>query len=395
MHVQLTLFVNLERFRRYSTFFIWLGFAYWGRNFGGFGPKWPLKRQMRKNLLGGHFLTLNCVFWAIVREIISIRLASAGAQDKRQEGRNVTRSVYFTYAWSDLWRAEVYKCVHLTDLIKRAKCHRYNLRSFGVVRCWSFHVAIGNPLNRPSLTHCLALPRRRWFIFPVYGSHISFPHFIIVQFSNVSYRISEVACCWDSVAILSGSWDLTLHSTSIFGLSQPSFIPRFHVHRTVFICDASCSWVLKNRDIRWDFVAISYAGYDIVFPYLYFYSLSTHHRHGLRYVPGSHKHEGSHWNFFDILCASWVIGTYIFYHLEYRIYTSTFTCMPISPYGAGASTCNTCTRMQNWMAEEYTRAFREMLKESNVIWKKPRRKGVGADPLVFPWLKVALLFKTL
>ena len=43
IHVQLTLFVYLERFRRYSTFFVWLGFPYWGRNCGGFGAKWPPK----------------------------------------------------------------------------------------------------------------------------------------------------------------------------------------------------------------------------------------------------------------------------------------------------------------------------------------------------------------
>jgi len=38
-----------------------------------------------------------------VREIISICLACAGAQEKaeRPEGRKVTRGVYFTYAWSD------------------------------------------------------------------------------------------------------------------------------------------------------------------------------------------------------------------------------------------------------------------------------------------------------
>jgi len=38
-------------------------------------------------------------------------------------------------------------CVRFTDVIKRAKFHCYNLRGFGV-RCWSFHVAIGNP-GRP------------------------------------------------------------------------------------------------------------------------------------------------------------------------------------------------------------------------------------------------------
>jgi len=56
-----------------------------------------------KTLAGGHSLTPNWVFWATVREIISIHLAFAGAQQKRQEGRKekVTRSVYFTYAWSN------------------------------------------------------------------------------------------------------------------------------------------------------------------------------------------------------------------------------------------------------------------------------------------------------
>ena len=84
IHVQLTFFVYLERFRSYSTFFIWLGFPYWGRNFGGLGAKWPPKRQNReKLLLGRHFFTPNCDFWAIVREIISIRLACADAQEKK------------------------------------------------------------------------------------------------------------------------------------------------------------------------------------------------------------------------------------------------------------------------------------------------------------------------
>jgi len=43
----------------------------------------PKKRQMgEKHLLGGQFLTPNCVFQAIVREIISVRLACASAQEK-------------------------------------------------------------------------------------------------------------------------------------------------------------------------------------------------------------------------------------------------------------------------------------------------------------------------
>jgi len=54
----------------------------------GVWDKMTTKRHMReKHLLGGYFLTPNCVFWAIVCEIISIGLACAGAQEKRQEGR--------------------------------------------------------------------------------------------------------------------------------------------------------------------------------------------------------------------------------------------------------------------------------------------------------------------
>jgi len=62
-----------------------------------------------KHLLGGHFLAPNCFFWTIVREIISIRLACAGAQEKKAvkyEGRKKSHKkcifhVYFTYVWSD------------------------------------------------------------------------------------------------------------------------------------------------------------------------------------------------------------------------------------------------------------------------------------------------------
>jgi len=35
-------------------------------------------------------------------------------------------------------------CVRLSDVIKRAKFRRYNLRGLGAVRCWNFHFAIGN-----------------------------------------------------------------------------------------------------------------------------------------------------------------------------------------------------------------------------------------------------------
>jgi len=57
---------------------------------------------------------------------------------RRQEGRKEENSqeVYI----SSMRRATpipttLGKCVRLTDVIKRAKCHRYNLRGFGAVRC--------------------------------------------------------------------------------------------------------------------------------------------------------------------------------------------------------------------------------------------------------------------
>jgi len=94
-HVQLSFFVYLELFKRYSTFCSWLGFPYFRLNCGGFWAKWPPKQQMReKHMLGGYFLTPNCVFWAIVREIIYIRLACACAQEQKaakEEGRKEGR----------------------------------------------------------------------------------------------------------------------------------------------------------------------------------------------------------------------------------------------------------------------------------------------------------------
>jgi len=66
-----------------------------GRNFEVFWAKWPQKRQMReKHLVGGHFFTPNCVFWAIVRFIISMRLAFAGAQEKQNAGRRHKKCLF-------------------------------------------------------------------------------------------------------------------------------------------------------------------------------------------------------------------------------------------------------------------------------------------------------------
>jgi len=98
-HVQLTLFVYLERFRRYSTFLYLAGISLLGGEIlRVFWAKWPPKRQVReKHLLGGHSLAPNCVFWAIVREIICIRLACAGAQEKkavRKAGRSPKKCIF-------------------------------------------------------------------------------------------------------------------------------------------------------------------------------------------------------------------------------------------------------------------------------------------------------------
>ena len=61
IHVQLTLFVYLERFRHYSTYFIWLGFPYWGEILGVWGQNDPQKDKISKNTKG-HFLTSERVF---------------------------------------------------------------------------------------------------------------------------------------------------------------------------------------------------------------------------------------------------------------------------------------------------------------------------------------------
>jgi len=55
------------------------------------------------HLLGCTSLRQTAFFLAIVRDIIDICLVCAGAQEKiRQAGRKVTKSIYFTFAWSDL-----------------------------------------------------------------------------------------------------------------------------------------------------------------------------------------------------------------------------------------------------------------------------------------------------
>ena len=63
IHVQLTLFVYLERFRHYSTYFIWLGFPYWGEILGVLGQNDPQEDKISKNTcLKGTSLRQNASF---------------------------------------------------------------------------------------------------------------------------------------------------------------------------------------------------------------------------------------------------------------------------------------------------------------------------------------------
>jgi len=79
-------------------------------------------------------------------------LACAGAQEKKAErkaGRKKSQEVYISHmrGATTSWQipTKLGKCVRLTDVIKLAKFHLYNLIGLVVVRYLSFHVAIGNP----------------------------------------------------------------------------------------------------------------------------------------------------------------------------------------------------------------------------------------------------------
>jgi len=64
IHVQLTLFVYLERFRRYSTFFIWLGFPNGGESLGHLKTKHPDNYKQDLTCKSKHFFAWNFVFFA-------------------------------------------------------------------------------------------------------------------------------------------------------------------------------------------------------------------------------------------------------------------------------------------------------------------------------------------
>jgi len=75
-----------------------------------------------------------------VREIISIRLACAGAQEKKavkqvEKPQEVYISRICGATHSGRIPTKLDTCVCLMDVIKLAKFHHYNLRGFGAVRC--------------------------------------------------------------------------------------------------------------------------------------------------------------------------------------------------------------------------------------------------------------------
>ena len=74
-----------------------------------------------------------------MREIISIRLACAGAQEKTGRKEEKSQEVYILrmrgVTPSGRIPTKLGKCVRLIDVIKHAKFHRYKFRGFGAVRC--------------------------------------------------------------------------------------------------------------------------------------------------------------------------------------------------------------------------------------------------------------------
>jgi len=83
-----------------------------------------------------------------MREIISICLACAGAQEKKGGWKEEKSQVFISRMCgatpSGRILTKLGTCICFTDVIKRTKFHRYNLRGFGAVRCCSFYVGIGN-----------------------------------------------------------------------------------------------------------------------------------------------------------------------------------------------------------------------------------------------------------
>jgi len=90
IHVQLILFVYLERFRRYSTCCIWLGFPYWGAKFWGFLGKMTPKTSNERKTLAGRALSyakLRLLSHCAWNYLFPFALYMCARKKGRQEGR--------------------------------------------------------------------------------------------------------------------------------------------------------------------------------------------------------------------------------------------------------------------------------------------------------------------
>ena len=126
----------------------WFGwdFPMGGAKFMGFGGKMAPKHANWEK----HLLAPNCVFWAIVREIFSTRLAQAGAQEKKT-GRKKSheKRADLNTMWqvcSSRWRNQTCKVSSLqlkwfrcSEVLKSPCCPREARPSLTL--CFTAHVA--------------------------------------------------------------------------------------------------------------------------------------------------------------------------------------------------------------------------------------------------------------
>jgi len=124
------------------------GAKFWGF-WGKMTPKTSNKRKTlaRKALPCAKLRLLNHCAWNYLYPFGLWRCAR-NKKAVKQEGRTKSQEVYILRMCgatpSRRIQTNLDTCIRLTDVIKRTQFHRYNLRGFGAVRCWSFHVAIGN-----------------------------------------------------------------------------------------------------------------------------------------------------------------------------------------------------------------------------------------------------------
>jgi len=180
--VQLTLCVYLERFRCNSFDFFLFGCEVptGGRKFVGLGQNDAQNVKWEKNnLLRGHFLTSSCVFWVIVREIISICLACAGAQYNKKAGRMAKKNSHKKCIFQVCVERPLvggFQPNLVNMLVSRTLS---NLGSFIVITwfrsCEVLHLSCCRTEPRPSVTLRFALPHScRWcFIYSCDGVHLA------------------------------------------------------------------------------------------------------------------------------------------------------------------------------------------------------------------------------